>query len=140
LRMLIQRTAALATEAYWLLYAVTEGWRGFATWWERMQAMPSYHEALLDDKAGQVPLRKPFVHPTEAKGTQSCDQSYGNCSTACHPVTKKGRINPSVLPNLAQRAESDRLLALAGYWGRGSRMKPRRFGISTSGSDEASMT
>jgi hypothetical protein len=40
--MLIQRTAVLATEAYWLLYAVTEGWRGFATWWERMQAMPSY--------------------------------------------------------------------------------------------------
>ena len=40
--MLIQRTAVLATEAYWLLYSVTEGWRGFATWWERMQAMPSY--------------------------------------------------------------------------------------------------
>jgi hypothetical protein len=71
--MLIQRTA-VATEAYWLLYAVTEGWRGFATWWERMQAMPSYqatahnsNEALLDDKAGQVPLRKPLVHRRRQK-------------------------------------------------------------------------
>ena len=72
--MLIQRTAVLATEAYWLLYAVTEGWRGFATWWERMQAMPSYQrrrrssdEALLDDKAGQVPPRKPLVHRRRQK-------------------------------------------------------------------------
>src|SRR5258707_1166755 len=70
--MLIQRTVVLATEAYWLLYAVTEGWRGFATWWERMQAMPSYQatepdEALLDDKAGQVPFRKPLVHRRRQK-------------------------------------------------------------------------
>lgn len=72
--MLIQRTAVLATEAYWLLYSVTEGWRGFATWWERMQAMPSYqatarssNEALLDDKAGQVSLRKPLVHRRRQK-------------------------------------------------------------------------
>src|SRR6476660_4750801 len=45
--------------------------------------------------------------PTAAEGTQSRGQSCGNCSKACHPVRKKGRINAKILPN---PAKSDRLL------------------------------
>jgi hypothetical protein len=45
--------------------------------------------------------------PTAAEGSQSRGQSCGNCSKACHPVRKKGRINAKILPN----AKSDRLLA-----------------------------
>jgi hypothetical protein len=108
--MLIQRTAVLATEAYWLLYAVTEGWRGFATWWERMQAMPSYQETELGwgfarRQSGPSASQEATRPPTEAKGTQSCDQSYGNCSIACHPVTKKAesihRFYPTLLGALS---------------------------------------
>ncbi len=41
---------------------------------------------------------------------QSHDQSCGNCPTASHPATKKGRINAPILPKPARRAKSDRLL------------------------------
>src|SRR5712692_8015028 len=46
-----------------------------------------------------------------AEGMQSHDQSCGNCPTASHPATKKGRINAPILPKPARRAKSDRLLA-----------------------------
>src|SRR3981189_781702 len=45
-----------------------------------------------------------------AEGMQSHDQSCGNCPTASHPATKKGRINAPILPKPARRAKSDRLL------------------------------
>src|SRR5258705_8419101 len=45
--------------------------------------------------------------PTAAERSQSRGQSCGNCSKACHPVRKKGRINAKILPN---PAKSDRLL------------------------------
>src|SRR6266481_1347286 len=46
-----------------------------------------------------------------AEGMQSHDQSCGNCPTASHPATKKGRINAPILPKPARGAKSDRLLA-----------------------------
>src|SRR5258706_13731922 len=46
-----------------------------------------------------------------AEGMQSHDQSCGNCPTASHPATKKGRINKPILPKPARCAKSDRLLA-----------------------------
>src|SRR5260221_13356113 len=46
-----------------------------------------------------------------AEGMQSHDPSSGNCPTASHPATKKGRINAPILPKPARCAESDRLLA-----------------------------
>src|SRR5713226_2001196 len=46
-----------------------------------------------------------------AEGMQSHDQSRGNCPTASHPATKKGRINAPILPKPARCAKSDRLLA-----------------------------
>src|SRR5258705_13434086 len=46
-----------------------------------------------------------------AEGMQSHDQSCGNCPTASHPATKKGRINAPILPKPARCAKSDRLLA-----------------------------
>src|SRR5258708_15820082 len=49
-----------------------------------------------------------------AEGMQSHDQSCGNCPTASHPATKKGRINAPILPKPARRAKSDRLLAREG--------------------------
>src|SRR5258708_5173434 len=45
-----------------------------------------------------------------AEGMQSHDQSCGNCPTASHPATKKGRINAPILPKPARCAKSDRLL------------------------------
>src|SRR5713226_8771749 len=45
-----------------------------------------------------------------AEGMQSHDQSRGNCPTASHPATKKGRINATILPKPARCAKSDRLL------------------------------
>src|SRR6266481_4046953 len=45
-----------------------------------------------------------------AEGMQSHDQSCGNCPTASHPATKKGRINAPILPKPARGAKSDRLL------------------------------
>src|SRR6267154_4623981 len=45
-----------------------------------------------------------------AEGMQSHDQSRGNCPTASHPATKKGRINAPILPKPARCAKSDRLL------------------------------
>src|SRR5258708_32149994 len=45
-----------------------------------------------------------------AEGMQSHDQSWGNCPTASHPATKKGRINAPILPKPARCAKSDRLL------------------------------
>src|SRR5260221_12024490 len=50
-----------------------------------------------------------------AEGMQSQDQSCGNCPTASHPATKKGRINAPILPKPARRAKSDRLLVLLRY-------------------------
>jgi 1-acyl-sn-glycerol-3-phosphate acyltransferase len=37
-------------------------------------------------------------------------QSCGNCPTASHPATKKGRINAPILAKFARRPKSDRLL------------------------------
>src|SRR5258708_24241255 len=48
-----------------------------------------------------------------AEGMQSHDQSCGNCPTASHPATKKGRINAPILPKPARCAKSDRLLEFA---------------------------
>src|SRR5438445_4070145 len=45
-----------------------------------------------------------------AEGMQSHDQSCGNCPTASHPATKKGRINAPILPKPARCDKSDRLL------------------------------
>src|SRR5258706_2487510 len=45
-----------------------------------------------------------------AEGMQSHDQSCGNCPTASHPATKKGRINAPILPKPTRCAKSDRLL------------------------------
>src|SRR5260370_32445804 len=45
-----------------------------------------------------------------AEGMQSHDQLRGNCRTASHPGTKKGRINAPILPKPARCAKSDRLL------------------------------
>src|SRR5260370_5450015 len=45
-----------------------------------------------------------------AEGMQSHDQSCGNCPTASHPASKKGRINAPILPKPARCAKSDRLL------------------------------
>src|SRR5258708_6686718 len=47
-----------------------------------------------------------------AEGMQSHDQSCGNCPTASHPASKKGRINAPILPKPARCAKSDRLLAI----------------------------
>src|SRR5258705_1014356 len=55
-----------------------------------------------------------------AEGMQSHDQSCGNCPTASHPATKKGRINAPILPKPARCAKSDRLLERSydsGYFG-----------------------
>ena len=41
---------------------------------------------------------------------QSHGRSCGNCPTASHPATKKGRINTPILPKPARCAKSDRLL------------------------------
>src|SRR5258708_40336120 len=53
-----------------------------------------------------------------AEGMQSHDQSCGNCPTASHPASKKGRINAPILPKPARCAKSDRLLVttVRGYW------------------------
>src|SRR5258708_19107924 len=50
-----------------------------------------------------------------AEGMQSHDQSCGNCPTASHPATKKGRINAPILPKPARCAKSDRLLGGLDY-------------------------
>src|SRR6185436_3464810 len=61
--------------------------------------------------------------PTAAEGSQSRGQSCGNCSKACHPARKKGRINAKILPNLAK---SDRLLgSLVAAKGQDRQLPPR---------------
>src|SRR5260370_35570161 len=50
-----------------------------------------------------------------AEGMQSHDQSCGNCPTASHPASKKGRINAPILPKPARCAKSDRLIAAGLY-------------------------
>src|SRR5262249_22644123 len=70
------------------------------------RSRPSMTSTTKRAKSSQEATRP----PTAAKGIRSPDQSYGNCSTASHPVSKKGRINASILPNSAPCAKSDRLL------------------------------
>ena len=70
----------------------------------RRQVKPVNH---LNDEPRQRSLRKPVIHRRRQKEPSLAVNRAENCSKACHPARKKGRINAKILPN---PAKSDRLL------------------------------